>query len=133
MTDRTDSPDPFAYADDVASIGVKQAHVAVVPSGIEGRDALFACLIRQLRLPEHFGANWDALDECLRDLSWIDLHRVVLYHEALPVLEDDQLRTYLEILRDAVLDWRSDPDDELVVGLPPSARDRVASLPPIGS
>ena len=121
--------DPFVYADDVASVGVKHSHVAVVPRGIEGRDALFRCLVRQLSLPEHFGANWDALDECLRDLSWIERHRVVLFHESLPALEDEHLTTYLEILRDALLDWRRDLDDELVVALPCSARERVLRLP----
>ena len=117
--------------DEAASIGIKHAHVAVVPSGIESRDALFRCLSRELALPGHFGSNWDALDEGLRDLSWIDGHRVVLFHEALPVLDDDQLGTYLEVLRDAVLDWRRDVDDELVVGLPLSARERVCRLPPL--
>lgn len=120
--------DPFVYADDVNNLGAKHAHVAVVPEGIEGREALFARLTRALSLPGHFGGNWDALDECLRDLSWIEGHRVVLYHEALPTLDEAQLRTYLELLRDAVLDWRGDADDELVVGLPLEARRRVTEL-----
>ena len=120
--------DPFVYADEVESVGVRLAHVAVVPSGIDGREALFRCLARQLALPDYFGANWDALEECLRDLSWIDSHRVVLFHESLPGLDDDQLTTYLEILRDAVMGWRRDVDDELVVALPFCARERVARL-----
>lgn len=121
--------DPFVYADDVECVGIKHAHVALVPSGLEGRDALFRCLVRQLALPDYFGANWDAFEECLRDLSWIDSNRVVLFHQELPALDDDQLSTYLEILRDAVIDWRRDVDDEFVVGLPLSARDRVSRLP----
>ncbi len=117
--------DPFVYADDVRSVGILNAHVAVVPPKIVGREDLFRCLSRALSLPSHFGSNWDALDECMRDLSWLDQHRVVLFHEALPDLDRDHLTTYLEILRDAVVDWRSDVDDELVVVLPPAARDEV--------
>ncbi len=120
--------DPFAYADEVRSVGILNTHVAVVPSEVVGREDLFRCLIRSLKLPSHFGSNWDALDECLRDLSWLTQNRVVLFHEALPELGRDPLTTYLEILRDAVVDWRSDVDDELVVVLPPSARDEVRRL-----
>lgn len=120
--------DPFVYATDVQSVGVKHAHVAVVSSAIDDREALFACLIRELKLPGHFGRNWDALDECLRDLSWFEQHRVVLFHEALPGLDREQQSTYCQILRDAVLDWREDPDDELVVVFPPAVRDATRQL-----
>ncbi len=105
MSADRDTGDPFVYADRPANVGVKQAHVGIVPAGIDGRDALFACLIEQLALPGHFGRNWDALDECLRDLSWLPQHRVVLFHEALPGLDDDGLATYLDILCEAVADY----------------------------
>ena len=116
---------PFAFADDVESVGVRQAHVAHLDGTYATREQLFDALTRALKLPGHFGRNWDALDECLRDLSWIDGHRVVLFHETLPALGADATTTYLEILRDAVLDWRSDLDDELVVGFRAELREAV--------
>lgn len=44
----------------------------------EGETAFFAEAARVLRLPEHFGHNWDALDECLRELGEGQSRRVAL-------------------------------------------------------
>lgn len=38
-------------------------------AGIEDAADLFARIASALSLPDYFGHNWDALDECLRDLS----------------------------------------------------------------
>ena len=37
---------------------------------------------RALRLPEHFGDNWDALADCLEDSDWLGGHgmAIVLRH-----------------------------------------------------
>ncbi len=43
--------------------------------------ALFAALARALEFPAYFGRNWDAVDECLRDLEWLGANRVVLVVE----------------------------------------------------
>ena len=34
------------------------------------RDSLLRALGRSLAFPDYYGANWDALEECLQDLSW---------------------------------------------------------------
>jgi len=42
-------------------------------------DDLFRALAQALQLPDYFGHNWDALDECLRD---VDDDVVLLVHDA---------------------------------------------------
>ena len=39
-------------------------------AGATGKEALLAHLGRALGFPDWFGGNWDALEDCLTDLSW---------------------------------------------------------------
>ncbi len=41
-------------------------------AAVNGKQGLMTALSDSFELPDYFGANWDALDEVLRDLSWLD-------------------------------------------------------------
>jgi len=104
------------------------AHVARIPAGIDGKTSLFRALVPALALPDYFGANWDALEECLRDLSWIGKKTVALVHEELPALPKKELLTYLSILSDAVQDWKEGEEHALAVVFPSAAEKLIAAL-----
>ncbi len=78
-------------------------------------DELLRSLYYVLWFPGYFGFNWDALYDSLRDLSWMPCKKVVLVHESLPRLNNEDLRVYLEVLRDSVLDWHAGDDHVLEV------------------
>jgi RNAse (barnase) inhibitor barstar len=42
------------------------------------RATLFAEIDRSLKLPEHFGHNWDALADVLEDRDWLGRHGIVI-------------------------------------------------------
>lgn len=99
---------PFLFVDDPQTFEAAGALVVRVPAGARGKEKLFGVLATKLRFPSYFGRNWDALDECLRDLSWQGgRERVVIVHEGLPFSPSSpSLATYLAILADAVATHR---------------------------
>ena len=38
--------------------------------GVKSKDELLRRVAQALQFPEWFGGNWDALEDCLSDLSW---------------------------------------------------------------
>jgi len=102
--------------------------VAHISASLETRDSLLKALACELNFPEYFGNNWDALEECLRDLSWIQAKRVVILHADLPRLEKCDVITYLDILYKCVNDWKPGEDHELVVVFPPEFQHEIATL-----
>jgi hypothetical protein len=86
----------------------KVVHRAELPAGIKSESALLDALSVVLQFPDYFGGNWNALDECIRDLSWLPPGDVILNHEDLPLVSDRaSLSTYLSILNDAVEKWNT--------------------------
>lgn len=79
--------------------------------GIARKEQLLNHVATALHFPKSFGHNWDALEECLTDLEWVDADGYVIYYDHIdPLLEThpDQFETLIEILRDAVASWKED-------------------------
>lgn len=103
-------------------------HRADVPAGIDSKAALLDMLCSVLRFPSYFGRNWDALDECLRDLSWLPEGDIVLSHEDLPLSRDrTSLSIYLSILKDAIEQWDTTGKRKLLVVFPSDTENIVKS------
>jgi hypothetical protein len=100
------------------------ARKIAVPSGIETKSELLSFLAGAFPLPDYFGHNWDALEECLRDLSWLDDKKIALLHHDLPLAQEKaEARTYLQILSTAAL-----ASARLSVIFPESSRREIAGL-----
>jgi RNAse (barnase) inhibitor barstar len=66
----------FVGADDLPVLAAEAVRheLCVCHVGLAGctdKDELLQRLARALQLPSSFGYNWDALADCLRDLSWL--------------------------------------------------------------
>lgn len=97
--------------------GLYHVAAATIPSAIRfdagrwtGKEAMLADLAAALSFPDYFGANWDALEECLLDLSWLD-GDIVLLIERIEMPEahaPQDWSTLLDILADAAHFWREE-------------------------
>lgn len=74
---------------------------AIVDAALGSKSELLAYLARGLSFPEYFGNNWDALVDCLSDLSWWPGEQVIIDHAGVPSLSPRDLTLYLESLVDA--------------------------------
>ena len=71
---------------------------------VAGKEKMLAALAKSLGFPEWFGGNWDALEDCLTDLSWReDRPRVLLFSGA---KAGDELGILLDILASSAEYWR---------------------------
>lgn len=65
---------PWAGSAEPLKTAAAHAHLKFSPVDLthaKDRTALFAELDRALKLPEHFGHNWDALADVLEDRDWL--------------------------------------------------------------
>ncbi len=104
-------------------------YVVEIPSSISDREQLFQVIAEELQFPNYFGYNWDALDELLRDFSWIKQRRIVMVHHDLPLrLKAKDLKSYVEILITAIKDWKQGEEHQLIVVFPLKDRETIQRI-----
>jgi hypothetical protein len=81
-------------------------HVARIDlGGAAAKEALLARIAGALAFPSWFGGNWDALEDCLSDLSWMPAAGYVLLLERASGLPADERGTLADILASAATSW----------------------------
>jgi len=89
------------------SLGLQCARIDL--SGCADKADLLRRMARALEFPDWFGENWDALFDCLTDLSWRPADGYVLVLERADPLRQrapEVFEAALGILADAAAAWR---------------------------
>jgi hypothetical protein len=88
------------------SVGIVAARVPV--AGVGSKQELLRRFAGALGFPDWFGANWDALEDCLTDLSWRPAEGYLLILEGVSGLEDlgsEDREMLLDILQASARFW----------------------------
>lgn len=114
------------------ALGFPFAHIDLAQA--RDKDDLLAALAIALKLPDWFGNNWDALIDCLCDLSWKPAPGYVLFiegHDAMRTAHPGDFKAALEIFAETADYWR-DEDVPFWTLITPSA-DGKHFLPLLGA
>ena len=79
--------------------------IRVSLAGATDRKELLARIASGLQFPVWFGANWDALEDCLTDLSWLEAHGHVLLIEDTSGLSIDDFGVFTDVLSSSAQYW----------------------------
>jgi RNAse (barnase) inhibitor barstar len=74
------------------------------------RAGFFTAIARELRFPDYFGHNWDAVYDCLTDFNWLPAagYGIVLDgYGALATAQPEQWQIALKVLGEASAFWRA--------------------------
>ncbi len=78
---------------------------------VHDRATLFECLATALKFPDWFGHNWDALADCLSDLSWLPATGHIILLEHCDGFRDSHAKDFasaLQVFADAAEAWRNE-------------------------
>lgn len=96
----------------------------VAKIGYAEKDVLLKRIAAALDFPQWFGENWDALEDCLCDLSWRNAQGHVLILEGAKA--DDDFGVLADILRSSAQYWAGRGKPFLAVFVDPAG---ALSLP----
>ena len=92
------------------------------------KPALLRRIAASLGFPAWFGENWDALEDCLTDLSWREGEGHVVVLESFQSLAADELGVLVDVLRSAAQFWSGRGRPFFAVFIDPGAALALASL-----
>jgi RNAse (barnase) inhibitor barstar len=111
----SDQSGVYRIPSDVEATSVEQAahqrdfrFIHLDGSDITNRQELFRLVQSAFEFPRHFGSNWDALLDMLRDLSWLPTSGYVVFAHNLEPLSTHDHASYdhlLGVLDDAAAFW----------------------------
>ena len=93
-----------ARIDEIAET-VKDSNLVLTRIVVEAKSPLLQSIAKALEFPDWFGENWDALEDCLTDLSWRKAAGHVLVFDGIGVLPADERGILIDILASAAQFW----------------------------
>jgi RNAse (barnase) inhibitor barstar len=97
------------------------------------KHGLLRAIARALKFPDYFGYNWDALEDCLTDLDWLEARGTILLlsrADRAAARAPHALAVALDVLEEAAAYWAAE-GRTFVVLVQARARRALAGLPEV--
>lgn len=108
-----------------AALSAGKQGIAMVELG-RGKNAILAGIATALEFPDWFGGNWDALEDCLTDLSWrTGTDRVILFQGE---VAGEDFGILVDVLTSAAEFWRKQGRAFVAVFIDPDKRLKLPEL-----
>ena len=117
---------PDAIEDALRGSELSLARIAL--QDVSGKSALLRRIAAKLGFPGWFGENWDALEDCLTDLSWREGEGHVLVLEGFQFLPADELGVLIDVMSSAAEFWAGRGKPFFAVLVDPDRALALASL-----
>jgi hypothetical protein len=95
---------------------------------ITGKTTFMRDIAAALGFPQWFGENWDALEDCLVDLSWCAAEGHVLVFEGFQVMSEEDVGLLIDVLISAAEFWAEQGRPFFAVFIDPERRLQLADL-----
>ncbi|MDF7670423.1 barstar family protein [Orbaceae bacterium ESL0721] len=105
----------FKFIEGSASYDTANVFFVRLDPKITSTDELIKSIYYLLWFPGYFGFNWNALEDFLTDFGWIAEFKIVISHDDLPNINEFDLKTYLEILNESILNLAINGEHELEI------------------
>jgi hypothetical protein len=90
----------IVFFDEVEGFRAAHAQMVQVPAGVTDKRRLMGVYADALKLPDYFGFDWEALEECLRDRLEAE-QQLLVVHKDLPLVgAADEQQAYVRLLQD---------------------------------
>ena len=114
-------------ADEIAD-AVRGSKLNFARIRITGKTSSMRDIAAALGFPAWFGENWDALEDCLTDLSWCAAEGHVLVFEGFEVMSGDDVGILIDVLITAAEFWPGQSKPFFAVFVDPQRRLQLANL-----
>lgn len=108
--------------------GSKLSLARIALQDVSGKVALLRRIAAKLGFPAWFGENWDALEDCLTDLSWREGDGHVLVLERFQFLPAHELGVLIDVMISAAEFWAGRGKPFFAVFIDPDRSLALASL-----
>lgn len=100
-----------------------------IPTNVRSDHDLFSLFSKELNFPDYFGDNWDALFDCLKDLSFVKEKNITIINNDIPFKNSIYDRkTYIELLVDLINHWKEHYQHKIFIYFPEDCRKFVEEI-----